>query len=210
MTLMQHLSSTPVNRTRLYRPSPSYPPATTSLNCSYRILSQSLLVLLHNNPVILPVSAEQSRFYLCLILTLHLDITPRSLDWSYQIWSSLFITLLFHTTRVISRSYHPPFSTFHLHTTSVSLDWSYHIWSSLFFTLHLHTAPSESRFIVPDLITDLFPLSTYTLFHWVSAGRTKLITSCCHTRPLFGRFSEAGLHEWMPFVIFRTKSREKS
>ena len=24
-----------------------------------------------------------------------------------------------------------------------------------------------------------------------------------------GRFSEAGLHEWMPFVIFRARSREK-
>ena len=25
-----------------------------------------------------------------------------------------------------------------------------------------------------------------------------------------GRFSEAGLHEWMPFVIFRARSRERS
>ena len=31
-----------------------------------------------------------------------------------------------------------------------------------------------------------------------------------HTYLCIGRFSKAGLHKWMPFVIFRARSRERS
>ena len=34
--------------------------------------------------------------------------------------------------------------------------------------------------------------------------------STLHTETAIGRFGEAGLHEWMPFVIFRARSRERS
>ena len=41
----------------------------------------------------------------------------------------------------------------------------------------------------------------------------RFIAELSHDSVLFsgiGRFGEAGLHEYMPFVIFRAKSRERS
>ena len=51
------------------------------------------------------------------------------------------------------------------------------------------------------------------MFFCVTGGVTKVRESDAdHNVCLecIGRFSEAGLHVWMPFVIFRTRSRERS
>ena len=38
----------------------------------------------------------------------------------------------------------------------------------------------------------------------------KLLLQPCFACTTLGRFSEAGLHEWMPFVIFRTRSHSRA
>ena len=39
---------------------------------------------------------------------------------------------------------------------------------------------------------------------------TQTTTTTIHTHTVIGRFSEAGLHEWMPFVMFHARSCERS
>ena len=75
---------------------------------------------------------------------------------------------------------------------------------SLFLSGSLYNlTDSVSSYIITNC------MSLYMYVFW-SVFLAFFFSECLYQSPAIGRFSEAGLHEWMPFVIFRARSRERS
>ena len=115
----------------------------------------------------------------------------------------------FHSLKILNKHSFEPFFVFGscFRTLAVIL------FQLLFFLIFLISLPpppppppSPTSFSSPDFVT------MYAVRCKLPAARLQEVTGCVNVTSSLpiGRFSEAGLHEWMPFVIFRARSRERS